>query len=65
MASISAYQVRSAARGPHWIAWVVRPGGDQPDRSIVLIGATQAEAEDRARGWIASIYNSQSAIDKA
>ena len=59
------YQVRSAARGPHWIAWLVRPGSDQPARSIVLIGATQAEAEARARGWITSIYNSQVTIPKA
>jgi hypothetical protein len=53
------FDVRSAARGPHWIAWVVRPGTDQPDRSIVLVGATQAEAEERARAWMGSIYNSQ------
>ena len=38
-------------------AWLIRPGSDQPDRSIVLVGATQAEAEARARAWIASIYN--------
>jgi hypothetical protein len=58
MASNSgSYEVCSAARGPHWIAWVIRPGSDQPDRSIVLVGATQAEAEARARAWLASIYN--------
>jgi len=51
------YEVRSAARGPHWIAWVIRSGSDQPDRSIVLVGATQAEAEARAQAWIGSIYN--------
>ena len=66
MASNSeSYDVGSAARGPHWIAWLIRPGSDQPDRSIVLVGATQAEAEARARGWIRSIYNSQFTIDKA
>jgi len=51
------YEVRSAARGPHWIAWVIRSGSDQPDRSIVLVGATQAEAEARAQAWIGSTYN--------
>ena len=51
-------EVRSAARGPHWIAWVVRSGSDQPDRSIVLVGATQEEAEARAHAWAGSIYNS-------
>ena len=46
------YRIRSEARGPHWIAWIVRTGadkGEQPDRSIVVIGETQEEAETRAR----------------
>jgi hypothetical protein len=46
------YAVRSAARGPHWIAWIVRTGRDTPDvpdRAIVLVGETQEEAEARAR----------------
>lgn len=51
------YEVHSAARGPHWIAWVSRPGSHEPERSIVLIGKTQAEAEARARAWAARIQN--------
>ena len=46
------YEIRSAARGPHWIAWIVRAGSthpDRPDRAVVLVGETQAEAEARAR----------------
>jgi hypothetical protein len=43
------YEVRSEARGPHWIAWLVRPGSEKPDRGIVLIGETQEEAEAHAR----------------
>ena len=49
------YEIRSAARGPHWIAWIVRVGSDQPDRpesidrGVVLVGETQEEAEARAR----------------
>jgi hypothetical protein len=46
------YEVRSEARGPHWIAWIVRSGSDKPDRpdrNIVLVGETQEEAEARAR----------------
>jgi hypothetical protein len=43
---------------------VIRPGADQPDRSIVLVGATQAEAEARARAWITSVYNSPPTIRK-
>jgi len=49
------YEIRSAARGPHWIAWIVRAGGEQPDRpgspdrAVVLVGETQEEAEARAR----------------
>jgi hypothetical protein len=45
------YQVHSEARGPHWVAWVTRGGSTKPDRSVVLVAASQAEAEARARAW--------------
>ncbi len=48
---MGSYQVHSEERGPHWIAWVSRDGSGKPDRSVVLVGATQAEAEARARRW--------------
>ena len=44
-----AYQIHTEARGPHWIAWITRGGESKPDRSIVLVAATEAEAEERAR----------------
>ncbi len=25
------FEIRSEARGPHWIAWIVRAGSDKPD----------------------------------
>jgi hypothetical protein len=50
------YEIRSEARGPHWIAWIVRPGSTQPDRSVVVIGQTQEEAETKARMWAKSKY---------
>ena len=51
------YDVHSAARGPHWIAWVSRPGSQEPERSIVVVGANQEEAEARARAWAEGIWN--------
>jgi len=54
----SPYQIHTALRGSHWIGWVSLPGSDKPERSIVLIGKTQEEAEGRARAWISSIYKS-------
>lgn len=62
--SPDSYEIRTEPRGPHWVGWVVRPGSDQPDRSIILVAKTQKEAEARARGWIGSIYNSQFTIHK-
>jgi hypothetical protein len=44
-------QIHSEARGPHWISWISRDGSGQPDRGIILVAATQAEAEARARQW--------------
>ena len=45
------YRILSEARGPHWIAWIARDGGSKPDRSVIVIGETQAEAEKNARAW--------------
>ena len=57
MATAGTYEIHTASRGPHWIGWVSRPGSQQPDRSIVLVAASQEEAANRARAWAASIYN--------
>ena len=43
--------VRSEARGPHWIAWIVRPGETKPDRSVVLVGESREKAEANARAF--------------
>ncbi len=53
------FEIRSAARGPHWIAWVDHPGTESSRGTVVLIGKTREEAEARAREWIRSSYNTQ------
>ena len=45
------YQVFSEARGPHWIAWVMREDNGKPHRGVVVVAETQAKAEARARAW--------------
>jgi hypothetical protein len=45
------YTVHSEARGPHWIAWLTVGTDTKPERSIVLVAATQEEAEARAHRW--------------
>jgi hypothetical protein len=45
-----AAQIRSEAHGPHWVAWIADPNG-KPEYSVVLVAATQEEAEERARRW--------------
>jgi hypothetical protein len=47
------FEVRSEARGPHWIAWIVRGGETRPDRSVVLVGETREQAEANARAFAA------------
>jgi hypothetical protein len=42
--------IRSEARGPHWIAWVADENG-KPEQSVVLVGMTREEAEERAKRW--------------
>jgi hypothetical protein len=46
----SAREIRSEARGPHWVAWIADANG-KPEGSIVLVGGTRKEAEERARQW--------------
>jgi hypothetical protein len=43
-------EIRSEARGPHWVAWVADVNG-KPEGSVVLVGETREEAEERARQW--------------
>jgi lauroyl/myristoyl acyltransferase len=42
--------VRSEARGGHWVAWIPDEHG-KPENSVVLVGETRDEAEERARAW--------------
>jgi hypothetical protein len=51
MTTTGSYQIHTEARGPHWIAWITRGAETKPDRSIVLVAASQAEAEQRIRRW--------------
>jgi hypothetical protein len=59
MATTGSHEIHTAAHGSHWIAWVSRPASQQPERSIVLIAATEDEAVTRARAWAGSIYRLQ------
>lgn len=45
------FEIHSEARGPHWVAWISAPGEKGPHQSILLVGATREEAEDKARQW--------------
>jgi hypothetical protein len=47
----TAFDVRSEARGPHWIAWLTQGEDAKPVHAVVVVGETQQEAETRAREW--------------
>jgi hypothetical protein len=49
--SSGSYQIHTEARGPHWISWITLSGETKPDRSVVLVAASEAEAAERARRW--------------
>ena len=51
MTAMSSYEVHSEARGAHWVAWITRGGSAKPERSVIVVGASQAEAEASARRW--------------
>ena len=45
------FEIRSEARGPHWVAWLARTVDAPPEQSVLLVAQTRAEAEARARRW--------------
>jgi len=45
------FEIRSEAHGPHWVAWLARTSDGGPEQSVLLVGQTKAEAEQRARMW--------------
>jgi hypothetical protein len=51
MPTSTSYQVHTEAHGSHWVSWITREGSTKPDRSVLLIAATQEEAETRAKLW--------------
>jgi hypothetical protein len=51
MSNVGSYEIHTQARGPHWIGWITRAGDSAPHRSIVVVAATEQEAEQRARLW--------------
>ena len=53
-------EIRSEARGPHWVAWVA-DGNGKPEGSVVLVAATREEAEARAREWARRVSADQRA----
>ncbi len=51
MTPATSYEVHSEERGPHWVAWITRGGATKPERSVLIVGETQAEAEASAHRW--------------
>ena len=49
------FEIRSEARGPHWIAWLARDSAGKPVNAVVLVGETKEEAEARAREYAAQL----------
>ncbi len=52
MTTDGSYTVHTEARGPHWIAWLTLGTDPKPERSIILIAATEEEATARAHQWV-------------
>jgi hypothetical protein len=54
------FEIRSEARGPHWVAWLSRPGETTPYQSILVVGATRDEAQAKARDYATRIASPSS-----
>jgi hypothetical protein len=49
--SSDGFEVRSEARGSHWVAWVTKPGQSEQAAAILMVGLTREEAEQRMNSW--------------
>ncbi len=45
--------VRTEARGSHWVAWIEADPPGQPLDAVLLVGRTEADADEAARRWLA------------
>jgi len=45
------FEIKSEAHGPHWVAWLASTADGAPDRGVLIVGQTQAEAVTNARKW--------------
>jgi hypothetical protein len=55
MTATGSFQVHTQARGPHWIGWITEGSETTPYRAVVLVAASQEEAEARARRWAEAV----------
>lgn len=44
-------EIKSEARGSHWVAWVTRTGQAAQAAPILIVGQTREEAEERMDTW--------------
>ena len=47
------HKVRTEARGAHWVAWIETDTPGKPLDAVLLVGRSEADAEDAARQWLA------------
>ena len=48
---MSTFEVHTEQRNSHWVGWLTRDGDARPYRAVLLVAATQEEAEKRAKAW--------------
>lgn len=45
------YEIHIEQRDAHWVGWITAAGDPKPYRSVLLVAASQEDAEKRARAW--------------
>lgn len=45
--------LKTEARGSHWVAWFETGTPGKPLDAVLIVGRTEADAEEAARGWLA------------
>ena len=48
---MGSYEIHTEERNAHWVGWITRTGETKPFRAVLVVAASQQEAEARAKAW--------------
>ena len=48
---MGSFEIHTEQQNAHWVGWITRDNDPKPYRSVLVVAASQEEAENRAKAW--------------